>query len=119
VTNIICIFLILVILVYIFFFFFIVVPLEGNSNFACAVACTCFWIVCIYNCTIWGIFCQWLQKGFQIQGNLQNLHLNCLFLFIVISCYLFAPLHRILVTASLVTVELLIEWIARYFNFYI
>lgn len=80
-TNIIYIFLILV---YIFIsFFFIVVSMERNSNFACAVACTCSWFVCIHNCTIWGIFCQWLQKSFQDQGKLQIPHFYCLFLSIV------------------------------------
>lgn len=93
--------------------------MEGNSNFTCAVACTCSWIVCIHNCTIWGIFRQWFQKSFQSQSNYKFLILIVyFFLLFVISCYLITFLCRILATVSLVMVELLIEWIVRYFNFY-
>ena len=44
------------------------VPMERTSHYACAVACFSPGFVCINNSTIWRIFCEWLQEGFQNKG---------------------------------------------------
>ena len=89
------------------------VPMERTSHYACAVACFSPGFVCINNSTVWRIFCERLQEGFQNKGIyhfivcINNIVLlQLIYLFLIQNC-------RISVTAYLGMVELLIEWIVK------